>query len=224
MSSEILTFYFCKVALDFSIIFGVVIINMLVILLNTMIGINTEKKNNSINQSSENTESEYGKYLFPQLVNSYGEKYKDHYLDIYKSFVGTPHEMSTLKQSSNSFFLTLNTAIITIVSYLQLGKEASQSTNAYWLISLSGIIICFAWYRLIKSYESITLVKLNVIRNMEHNLPLAPYRSEFEEQDLKEKPTNKIAFSEIEATIPLVFLAIHFIVLIIAVPWQLNIS
>ena len=47
--------------------------------------------------------------------DSYGESYQAHSLEIYKLYVQMADNISARRQSANSFFLTVNTAIIGIV-------------------------------------------------------------------------------------------------------------
>ncbi len=88
-------------------------------------------------QASSNTEADYKQKLFSQNQQNYGDKYQEHYLDIYKMYVNTSEKISDRRQANNSFFLTLNTAIIAVISYLQLGEKAGTDTKLYWLVSLS---------------------------------------------------------------------------------------
>ena len=44
--------------------------------------------------------------------DDYGERYQDHVLEIYKLYVQSADNISARRQSANSFFLSVNTAII----------------------------------------------------------------------------------------------------------------
>lgn len=166
------------------------------------------------------SEQEYIKKLFCQTRESYGEKYHEHYLALYKMYASTAEKISDRRQSNNSFFLTLNTAIIAVVSYLQLGEEAGKSIELYWLISVSGIIVCYAWYRLIKSYKQLNSGKFKIVNLIEKNLPIAPYDAEWEALERGKNHRLFIPFNKIETIVPWLFMGIHIAVLIRVFPWN----
>lgn len=145
----------------------------------------------------------------------YGQEYKSHLLEQYKLFVEMADRISARRQSANSFFLSVNTAIIVLVGYINFGGQFASSY--YWLVSLAGIALCFMWYRLIRSYKDLNSAKFAVIHEMETELPVSPYDSEWEKV---QRGTNKklyLPFTHIEVYIPWVFLVIHGFVLIKAV-------
>lgn len=182
-----------------------------------MVKTNVKDSTKSVNSTPKSTDSNLSENLFSQSPENYGDKYKDHYLDIYKIFVETTDKISDRRYSSNSFFLTINTVIITLVGYLQLGKEAGQSIDFYWLVSSSGIVVCFAWYRLIRSYKDLNSAKFKIIHLIEKQLPLSVYDAEWEALDRGVNPKTYLQFSKIERVIPLIFFTIHIVVLIKAI-------
>lgn len=179
--------------------------------------------NSSQDQSQQvpsNIEVDYKQKLFSQNSQNYGDKYREHYLDIYKMYVDASEKISDRRQDNNSFFLTLNTAIIAIISYLQLGEKAVTNTKFYWLVSLSGIILCYGWYRLIRSYKDLNTGKFKIIHLMEKKLPLAPYDAEWEALGRGKDPNLFLPFTKTELIIPWIFMGIHIAVLIQVFPWK----
>ena len=145
----------------------------------------------------------------------YGQEYKSHLLEQYKLFVEMADRISARRQSANSFFLSVNTMIIALVGYINFGSQPISSY--YWLVSLAGMVLCFLWYRLIKSYKDLNSVKFAVIHEMEAELPVSPYDLEWKKV---QGGTNKklyLPFTHIEQYIPWVFFIIHGFVLIKAV-------
>lgn len=142
----------------------------------------------------------------------YGQDYKSHLLEQYKLFVEMADRISARRQSANSFFLSVNTAIIALVGYTSIGNQTDYSY--YWLISFAGMALCFMWYRLIRSYKDLNTAKFSVIHEMEAKLPMSPYDMEWEKV---QRGTNKklyLPFTKIEIYIPWVFFVIHGVVLI----------
>ncbi len=143
--------------------------------------------------------------------SEYGLEYNAHLLEQYKLFVEMADRVSARRQTANSFFLSVNTALIALVSYINFGAQTSASFN--WLIALAGIALCLMWSRLIKSYKDLNTAKFAVIHEMEAELPSAPYDLEW---DKVQRGTNKklyLPFTHIEVYIPWVFLTIHGFVL-----------
>ena len=70
--------------------------------------------------------------------DSYGESYQAHSLEIYKLYVQMADNISARRQSANSFFLTVNTAIIGIVGYV-----GGTSGKWNWIISLAGLVLSY---------------------------------------------------------------------------------
>ena len=61
--------------------------------------------------------------LFKISKDEYGESYTEHCLEQYKLFVESTNQISNRRLSANSFFLTINTAIIGLTGYIHLGDE-----------------------------------------------------------------------------------------------------
>lgn len=142
----------------------------------------------------------------------YGEAYKPHLLEQYKLYVEMTDRISSRRQSANSFFLSVNTAIIAIVSYINFGSKTAS--DFYWLISLAGITLCFMWYRLIRSYKDLNSAKFKVIHELEALLPVSPYDMEWQKVGRGENSKLYLPFTHIEIFIPWVFLFIHVFVFI----------
>lgn len=142
----------------------------------------------------------------------YGEKFRDHYLEIYKIYVITADKVGVRRQLASSFFLSINTVIIGLVSYLQAGSEAKTLIVFYLLISISGMLICYMWYRLILSYKQINSGKFQVIHEIEEKLPLSPYNAEWEILGRGRDSKKYLPFTHIERLVPWVFFGLHTVV------------
>lgn len=147
----------------------------------------------------------------------YGERFQDHCLEIYKLYVETADKISERRQSANSFFLSINTAIIGLISYLQAGSDTKPFLGFCLLISISGMAICYMWYRLILSYKQINSSKFKVVHQIEEHLPLSPYDAEWEMLGRGEDPKRYLPFTHIEILVPWVFFGLHTVVLLKAI-------
>ena len=106
------------------------------------------------------------------------------------------------------------TAIVGLLGYIQLGKDQTENVKLHWLIGLAGMVLCFLWYRLVKSYHDINSGKFKVIHEIEKRLPLAPYDAEWEMLGRGKNPKLYRPFTHIETGVPWVFFTLHLFVLI----------
>ncbi|WP_193559183.1 RipA family octameric membrane protein [Shewanella donghaensis] len=159
-----------------------------------------------------NTEK-VSKILKSQDAKTYNlvEHYNNHLLEQYKIYLSSAENISNRRQSSNTFFVTLNTTLISLITYINLG--ATENQNYYWAVSLIGIIISFMWYRIIRSYKDINTAKFKVINEIEKELPISPYKAEWELLGRGNDSKVYLPFTKIEAYIPWAFSLLHFIVL-----------
>ncbi len=145
----------------------------------------------------------------------YGEKYRDHAWEIYKLYVEMADKISERRQSANSFFLTLNSAIVALVGYVNLSQDTVPGTSSFfWLVAVSGMVLCYLWYRLIRSYKDINSGKFKVIHVIEKQLPLRPYDAEWTALGKGEDSKLYLPFTHIEIYVPWVFFIVHLFVLI----------
>jgi len=126
--------------------------------------------------------------LFKNPEQEYGDNYRTHYLEIYKLYLDMMDKIGARRQTANSFFLTINSAIIALLGYELFGNASGAiltlktlpSYEFYWIISLLGMVICVAWFKVLHLYRNLLRAKFNVIQRIEQKLPLAPYEAEWE--------------------------------------------
>jgi len=152
--------------------------------------------------------------LLRQSEEEYGKEYRSHYLEIYKLYVGMVDKISERRQAANSFFLTINTVIVGLISYLQLGQTVKTGSFFYLIVSVAGMIICYAWYRLVLSYKQLNSGKFKVIHLIEQKLPLAPYDAEWEMIGRGEDVKKYLPFTHVEFFVPWVFGGLHTFVIL----------
>ncbi len=143
--------------------------------------------------------------LFSKKENEYGSDYKAHLFEQYKLYVDGVEKTSDRRQHANNYFITINTALISLIG---LSFQIKIFENLVWIksiLALVGIIICVIFWFLIRSYKQLNTGKFAVIHEIEKHLPLALYKYEWE--ILGEGKDNKkyYPFSHIELLIPWVF-------------------
>lgn len=150
----------------------------------------------------------------------YGQKFQDHYLEIYKMYVESANKISDRRQAANSFFLSIDTAIVGLVGYVQSDSSKKTFLLFYLLISIAGMLISYTWYCVILSYKQMNSGKFKVIHSIEEKLPLSPYDAEWEMLGGGKNPEEYLPFTHIEIIVPWVFFGLDA-VLFLSVIWNL---
>lgn len=129
--------------------------------------------------------------------------------DQYKLYVEMADRISSRRLTANSFFLAINSAIITLGGYttLRLGELAPMSLAA--AVSLAGITLCLLWFRILQSYRDLNTAKFTVIHEMEKLLPLSPYHAEWQAVGRGAKPSKYLPLTHLELLVPWIFAALH---------------
>jgi hypothetical protein len=147
--------------------------------------------------------------------NEYGEHYREHILNMYKLYVELADKISERRQSANSFFLTLNSALVALVGYVNISKDSTPEEGSFFgLVAISGMVLAFLWYRLIRSYKDINSGKFKVVHAIEKKLPLRLYDAEWTALGRGQDPKLYLPFTHIEIYVPWVFFIIYFFVLL----------
>jgi hypothetical protein len=151
--------------------------------------------------------------------NSYpgsASEYQGHLLEQYKLYVEMADKISERRQSANSYFLTINSALLAFVGYV-----TTKDTSDYlWLVGTSGIALCLLWYQLIRSYSDLNGAKFKVIHEIEIRLPVSPYDAEWEALGRGKDDDLYKPVTHIERAVPWIFAGLHLFVVIRTVPWQ----
>ncbi|QBK30770.1 hypothetical protein E0E05_09300 [Roseitalea porphyridii] len=139
-------------------------------------------------------------------------------LEIYKMLVEMADRVSQRRQSANSFYLTVNTAIIGGAAYLSQSDFGSLDTVA---VSIAGLAVCFLWRRAVTSYKSLNDAKFEVITALEARLPASPYADEWKILDVDGDGNKHRPFHATEILVPFVFAFVHGAQLLAEIPWGL---
>jgi hypothetical protein len=82
------------------------------------------------------------------------------------------------------------------------------------MVSVAGVILCYFWYRLFRSYKDINSGKFRVVHAMESKLPSAPYSAEWKALGQEERPDLYRPFTDAEKYIPRVFVGLYVLLAI----------
>lgn len=132
-------------------------------------------------------------------------KYQAAVMDQYKMCVEMADRISQRRGLANTFFLTLNTAIFTIVGVFW--RDRPQGPE--WALAFPVVIAlgeCFAWFYLVRSYRQLNTAKFEVIGALEERLPASPYwRAEWTALGEGTDRSRYWPLSHVERWIPVLF-------------------
>jgi hypothetical protein len=135
--------------------------------------------------------------------NYEGSKKEEFQLEQYRIYVEMADRISNRRAISNSFFLGINTVLISLIDYI------TKFHSPAYLLNISGIFLTILWFNIVRSYKNLNTAKYTIINNIEEKLPLRPYFSEWE---MLEKGKNKKKYwplTHIEILIPIIFTLIY---------------
>lgn len=126
-------------------------------------------------------------------------------LEQYKTCVEMADRISVRRMLANTFFLTVNTAAMTLFGVFWQDQPRGDSLwLAFPLIAL--LAETAAWFILLRSYRQLNTAKYIVIGILEEQLPASPYwRAEWKALGEGQDPTRYIPLSHIEQWVPVVF-------------------
>lgn len=157
--------------------------------------------------------------LFNEIADGqiypHNDKWYSHLVDQYKLYVEMTDRISSRRASANSYFLSLNSAILAFVGYL----SAKETGEYMWMLALGGIALSALWGTLIISYRNLNTAKFAVIHKIEKRLPISPYEAEWDAMDRGKNSKLYRPISHIEQGVPYVFMVLHTIVLVRTFPW-----
>ncbi len=155
-------------------------------------------------------------------------------LDLYKTAVEMADRTSARRAGANSFFLTLNTALVAVVGIVSSARKPPPHGNlpsydSFGLVTtaIAGIVLALVWWALLRYYRRLNSAKFDVINKLEERLPASPYKDEWRilhpdepasEQIVAKIPrwkrwrvrTKHREATVVEQMVPFVFMGIYF--------------
>lgn len=137
---------------------------------------------------------------------TYGEGYESVVLEQWKTCVEMANCNSEKRNNSNNIFITINVAILAVISFSIEYKSL--------MLSLAGMCICFLWIYTLNSYSKLSTAKYDIINEIEKQLPLSPFLYEWEKLNNKKK---YIKLTTIEKIIPILFIVLYSISILVPI-------
>jgi len=133
-------------------------------------------------------------------------------LELYKIIVGSSEGLVSRRQSVNTFFLTMNGALLTACGLIaQNSGGRGVSSIGVFILAVAGAILCTAWRSLIISFGQLNRGKFRVINAIENHLKTAIYAAEWEALGRGEDPKIYRSFTSREIWVPNALLALYIL-------------
>ena len=150
------------------------------------------------------------------LSNTYAknpELFNTHLLEQYKLYVEMTDRISARRHTTNVYFLTIHSTIVTTASILANNSVEFQSNYLALIPLITTLILCALWGWLLQSYRKINETKFKVIGMMEKQLPYSPYwQAEWTELGFGNNRRKYYPISNIETFIPILFAVFYVII------------
>lgn len=130
-------------------------------------------------------------------------------LDIYRMLVDLADKVSQRRQISNSFYLSVNTALVGASAYLTVGGQLSLWRAV--MVAVAGILVSVLWIKNINTYRSLNAAKFDVILEIEKHLAIAPLTAEWEQLERGENAKRHRPFHKIEVMVASLMLGVHVV-------------
>lgn len=153
----------------------------------------------------ENNKGKIG--LFAAKRKRYGDNYETHLFEQYKLYIEMADRISSRRMLANSFFLGIGTTLVAVFSAVSSKLQIPAIGVVPPLFAI--LLLCFVWWRTIRSYRQLNSGKYRVIGEIEKHLPMQPYAAEWivlaKGKDRKVyKPLTRV-----EDWIPIIFGLLH---------------
>jgi hypothetical protein len=130
-------------------------------------------------------------------------------LEQYKIYVEMADRVSARRGLANTFFLTLNTIVSTVIGVFWQRPPSGPAWLAVApLLALLGQ--CAAWFLILRSYRQLNGAKYAVVGALERRLPSSPYWSaEWKALGEGANPAQYWPVSHVEQWVPVLFAAVY---------------
>ena len=155
----------------------------------------------------EENSTVWNSHIGSRSYDSVRNGYQQAILAQYEVYVEMADRTSQRRSLTNTFFLTLNAALVTVVTTFL----PARSIDPGWLIFplLALLVQCASWFLLIRSYRMLNSSKYKVIHEFEKRLPASPWQAEWNTLITGAGVARYWRLTRLEQWTPAVFAAIY---------------
>jgi hypothetical protein len=159
----------------------------------------------SVAEASDVSADLWTQGLGPPYADEGSKEYAGTLLKQYEIYVEMADRVSARRGLTNTFFLTLNSAVFTAIGFFWTNRPHAAS----WFLIFPIIVLvaeCMAWFWLVRSYRQLNSAKYAVVGAFEEKLPASPYwRAEWKALGEGKDPARYWPLSHLEQWIPILF-------------------
>lgn len=145
------------------------------------------------------------------------DKSIDRILELYKIMVSSSEALVARRQGVNTFFLTINGAVLTAVAlFVNNGTGSRLQAAGIAVLTLTGGVLSLAWNSLIQSFGQLNKGKFEVINRIEQLFPAAVYFAEWKALEEGKNPKKYRTFTSREIWTPWSFFTIYCVATVVA--------
>lgn len=156
--------------------------------------------------------------LFSMKEKEFGSDYKKALLDQYKLYVEMADRICSRRSSANTFFLTANTLLVTIIGISSELQKHLARLDLWWvaLASIGGILLSVSWFKMIQSYCQLSKGKYLIVNIIEEKLPLAAFKAEWLYLKPEENQPRYTQLTTVERVVPIIFAGLYSVLIVVA--------
>ena len=141
------------------------------------------------------------------------DQYQDQILEMYKVYVKGTVKVTEWRNLANTFFLTLHTLLASAAGFWYAQGPQLPSKFIVLFPLATALLLCYAWFRLVKSYKQLNDGKFKVVDEFEKQLPCRPYVEAEWRGALGEGKDPKLyrSLTDVEVLIPIAFGALYIL-------------
>lgn len=134
-------------------------------------------------------------------------------LEIYKLAVEMADRVSARRGTANAFFLTAETAFVTVTGLLITDvRTAAESDALSFTLAGVGVLLSLSWWLQLRSYRDLNRAKFKTIHDVEASLPFQLFKDEWDVLKSDQIPWWKGRYAElatVESLVPWVFAGLY---------------
>ncbi|MCY4615273.1 MAG: hypothetical protein OXC71_02635 [Chloroflexi bacterium] len=131
--------------------------------------------------------------------------------DQYRLLVESSERVVARRQTANTFFLSINSALLIFAGILLREGDLLSLVGGVATVGLSlmGLFICFVWWRMVTSFRQLNTAKFQIIHLLEGHLPAAVFAAEWDALGEGQDPSLYRPFTRLETQIPVGLMALY---------------
>lgn len=159
------------------------------------------------------------KKIFSVTEKEFGEKYKEFLFEQYKLFLQMTDNLNHRRSLSNSFFLSVNTGLISVLGLITNLGISNLNFSGLWIFlgAIGGILFSYSWIRIVTSYSQLSYGKWTIIQEIEKHLPLSLYEVEWKILGEGKIPKKYKPLTNVEKRIPGIFIILYGFLIVISI-------